>query len=147
MDTPPVYPYQVSRSSADTWRRYTRLLIQRWWILLLFVSVMVCYRAYQLQKRPDEYVSSAKLVLQGRIQLDKSNSYQEEMTNLFGTQKDILEGRTLKRRVRDQLKLLHTDLEPCPIRLYRTRKTIWCHQRQSTRCTWKLHTSLPKQCA
>lgn len=114
----PTYPTQTKRPSPEVWRRYTRLLMQRWWILLLFVSTMVCYRAYQLQKQPDEFVSSAKLVLQGRIQIDKSSSYQEEMTNLFGTQKDILEGPTLARRVNNQLKLLHSDLESSQVQLY-----------------------------
>lgn len=117
MDTP-THPTQHKRPSPEIWRRYTRLLMQRWWILLLFISTMVCYKAYKLQKQPDEFISSAKLVLQGRIQIDKASSYQEEMTNLFGTQKDILEGPTLARRVDNQLKLLHSDLERSSVRLY-----------------------------
>ena len=85
---------------------------------------MVCYRAYQLQNTPDEYQSAAKIVFHGRIQLDKSSSYQEEMTNLFGTQKDILDGRTLKLRVENQLKQLHPELERCSVQLYIEREKL-----------------------
>ncbi len=118
------YQTQTSRPHAERWQRYWRLITRRWWILLLLVSISVCYRAYQLRQQPVEYSSSAKLVLQGRIQLSKSSTYQEEMSHLFGTQKNILEGRNLRARVKDQLSLTHPDLKPSSVRLFVEREQM-----------------------
>lgn len=116
---PPGYPpLQPASASPEKWRRYVRLILRRWWVLLLFASISLCYQAYKLKQIPDEYSSSATLVLQGSIQLDKSSSYQEHMTSLFGTQKEILESRQLRTRVMDQLKLLHPELPRSSVHLH-----------------------------
>jgi succinoglycan biosynthesis transport protein ExoP len=101
----------------DRMRRYTKLIVRRWWVILLLVSGAVCIQAWKTSKLPDEYRSSARIVVTGQIALKDSVHYREEMANFYGTQGQILNSGELRRRVGERVKVLHPGLAPNGVNL------------------------------
>ena len=98
-------------------RRYMKLAIRRWWLIMLLVSGGVCLQAWKTSKLPDEYRSAARVVVTGQIALKDSVHYREEMANFYGTQAQILNSGELKRRVKERVKVLHPGLKPSGVNL------------------------------
>ena len=84
---------------------------------MLLVSGGICLQAWKTSKLPDEYRSTARIVVTGQIALKESVHYREEMANFYGTQAQILKSGELKRRVKERVKVLHPALQPSGVNL------------------------------
>lgn len=111
------YPTEPQTSFREYYNRYRRLFFSHWWLLLLTASAGVCYQAWKIRTTPNEYLSESKLVLTGKIDIERSSSYREEMMYFFDTQEQILDSREIQHRVTEHLKLVNPDVAACNVKL------------------------------
>lgn len=95
-----------------------RLLARRyWWIALLGASAGTAYQTYKgLQEEP-YYVSQARMIIGGMIDLPEGNAYQEQFANFFGTQIELMQSGRVRQRAEERVKALRPDLTPVPVLL------------------------------
>src|SRR5689334_21067833 len=97
--------------------RYRVLLRRRWWVLLLTVSVFVCYQAYQISQEPPKYESVGQMMLSGRFSIPEGSLYNEETTNFFGTQLALMTSMEVRDRAAKRLQVTRPELVPVPVEL------------------------------
>ncbi|MEM7145815.1 MAG: polysaccharide biosynthesis tyrosine autokinase [Verrucomicrobiota bacterium] len=103
-------------------RRYQVQLKKRWWILLLCASVAVCWQAWKVSNEPIQWVSYARIVAGGRINVQNNSGYRESGgDDFYGTQMELIRSGEVRKRVFDRLQALNPDLEPSPVTLEVTR--------------------------
>jgi len=102
-------------------QRYRSQLKKRWWVLLLCASVAVCFQAWNISNKPVEFVSYARIVAGGTINLNQKTSYYENRGDFYGTQMELIQSGEVRRRVMARLEAMHPDLEPVPVEIDVTR--------------------------
>ena len=109
--------------SAYTWYYRARALLRKyWWILLLTVSGGVLYQGYEEKKKAPVYVSHARLMVSGRINIPEGDTYREEFTNFFGTQIALMLSGQVRQRTVERLQALKPDLEQVSVGLRASRQ-------------------------
>lgn len=99
--------------------RYRSLLKRRWWVLLVCVSLAVCFEAYNVAKQPATFASTGRMWVNGKISLPQGQGtlYNEEWVNFFGTQILLMESREVQNRARNRVQALQPNLKPVPVDL------------------------------
>jgi polysaccharide biosynthesis transport protein len=104
------YMYQVSRlnMASAKMQRYKLLFRRRWWLLLLAASIGICYQAWKVSNEPIRYVSSARLVAGGQINVAKGpHTYSESGQDFYGTAIEILQSGEVRKRAADRVEALN----------------------------------------
>lgn len=93
-----------------------KLLLKRfWWIFLVTISIGVGFQAYEVMVAPPMYVSSAQMIVSGRMALPEGAIYSEELSNFFGTQISLMQSHRVKERARARVKAMDPSLVPCMV--------------------------------
>lgn len=98
-------------------RRYAILLRKWWWIVLLFMSVGSFLGALLSWNKPTTYFSSGRMMVGGRVNVPEGASYNEEMSNFFGTQIELMQSVEVRRRAAERVQTLEPGVEPCPVQV------------------------------
>lgn len=111
---PQVDPYLEQAGPDRPWRErvyQVRLLLRRyWWILFLTVSLGIAWNGYTQYQAEPEYVSTAQMIVSGRIALPDSVGYREEVMNFFGTQINLMTSQAVQERAHARVKALRPEL-------------------------------------
>ena len=107
-------------NSGDSWvgmvrtvlRRYLGFFRRFWWVVLLCLAIGVLAAGLITARQPMVYVSSARMMVSGKIALNEGAVYSEEFNNFFGTQMELMRSDEVRRRAADRLRVLRPDLQP-----------------------------------
>lgn len=95
------------------WIFRARIVFRRlWWVFLLTIAAGVGYQAYLELNREPLYVSYARMIIDGRIELPEGASYVEVFANFWGTQMELMKSPMVQRRARDRVQALHPEMKP-----------------------------------
>jgi len=116
------YPTQVSRLNLASakFQRYKALLRRRWWLLFLAASIGVCFQAWQVTTKPTTYVSYARLVAGGSINVTKGPQYRELQVHggdFYGSAMEVLRSGEVRKRATERVEALNPDLKITPVTL------------------------------
>lgn len=98
-------------------RRYLSYLRERWWVVLICVSValggVLCYETLQ----PETYGSFAELYASGEMELNVVNMFNEESQTYYGTQIELLKSAYLQNAAFQRINYVPKPGEKTPVKL------------------------------
>jgi len=71
--------------------RYKSLLLRRWWIPVLTVSLGLFVEAFLIYQTPPQFQSNSKMMMAGKLNIAQGAVYSEDSVNFFGTQIQLIE--------------------------------------------------------
>src|ERR1700747_2316659 len=71
-----------------------------WWLPVITVLAGLAIAAWLNSREPTHYISTAKMVVAGKINLGMGAAYQENSEDFLGTQAAIIQGEVVGRRAR-----------------------------------------------
>jgi len=88
------------RTSAVTrlltqWHRYKKLLLARWWILLVTLLLSLGIQWLWLRQRPPSFVSAGQMIVNVKLDIPSENTYSEELDNFYGTQVALMQSESV----------------------------------------------------
>lgn len=90
-----------------------KILLKRyWWIFIFTMSLGIGYQAYLEGQKETQYVSEARMIVSGRVQIKEGTDYSEELSNFFGTQIALMQSALVRTRAADRIKALRPELRP-----------------------------------
>src|ERR1041384_7553930 len=90
-------------------QRYQLLLRKFWWVIaLIFIFVLgpVCLITAEMAPA---YKSKARMWLTGRLNINESRLYTEEVIDYLATQVELLQSRTVQQRALEKLRTMSTN--------------------------------------
>ena len=99
----PVSPTEVA--VAARLRRVVFFLRRKWWIPVLVMSVAAAAQGIWVLSRPASHTAVARMWVGGKVRLAESSLFSEEWQNFFGTQTELMQSDTIRRRVLQQMQL------------------------------------------
>jgi len=102
-------------------RKWTVQLRQRWWLALLIVAVCTFGGALWAYRQPASYLSTAQMVVSGKINVPGGATYSEELTYFLGTQADFMQNREVRKRAAQRVASTAPELRPVEVDLNVTR--------------------------
>jgi polysaccharide biosynthesis transport protein len=96
-----------------------KILLQRfWWIFLITISLGLAVQSYRVLSKNPIYVSSAQMIVSGRLALPEGGAvYSEELANFFGTQMALMQSSQVHKRVISRVQALRPDLKPSSVNI------------------------------
>jgi succinoglycan biosynthesis transport protein ExoP len=98
-------------------RKWTVQLRQRWWLLLLIVAACAFAGALWAYQQPPEFLSTAQMVVGGKITVPGGATYSEELTYFLGTQAEFMKSGEVRRRAEQRVASAVPELAPTPVML------------------------------
>jgi capsular exopolysaccharide synthesis family protein len=94
-------------------QRYKVLLRRRWWFLLLTSCIAVVYAAITVTSSPQEYIAIGKLHVGTQIKVgtDQSAMSSVFLQDFYGTQIELLESSSLRKKAEDRVSMAHPELK------------------------------------
>ena len=103
-------------------RKWTVQLRQRWWLAFLIMAICAFGGALWAYQQPPAYLSTAQMVVSGKINVPGGATYSEELTYFLGTQAEFMESSEVQRRAEERLASTEPELPPGPVTLKVTRE-------------------------
>lgn len=88
------------------------LVIRFWWVFAAAISIGLAIQAYRVFTKPPEYLSSAQMIVSGRMSLPDSTMYSEELSNFYGTQIALMNCGQVRERAVARVQSLRPELKP-----------------------------------
>ena len=85
-------------------QRYRHLLRKFWWVIALILLVVLGPLYLFTAQLPPTYTSKSKMWLTGRLHLDESRLYTEELIDYLATQIELLRSSTIQQRAMTRLR-------------------------------------------
>lgn len=96
-----------------TWIFRARIVLRRlWWVFLLTITAGVGYQAYVEMNNEPLYVSTSRMIIDGRIELQEGADYVELLSNFWGTQRELMTSPLVKRNAKERVMALHPEITP-----------------------------------
>ncbi|MEM1157867.1 MAG: polysaccharide biosynthesis tyrosine autokinase [Verrucomicrobiota bacterium] len=90
--------------------RYKNLLKRRWWVLLLTVSIALCYQGFRLITSEPVFFSTSRMMVDPQIRTPESALYSEELSNFYGTQIELMRSGKVMERAKERVHALNPDI-------------------------------------
>jgi succinoglycan biosynthesis transport protein ExoP len=97
--------------------RYVIVLKRRWWIAFLTASLGIAIAAWYASQLPPAFLSGARMMVSGKINLPEGAIYSEELSNFFGTQTELMQSGEVRSRAFARVQALRPDLPTAPAHL------------------------------
>jgi polysaccharide biosynthesis transport protein len=97
--------------------RFKRVCARFWWIPFFTTAVGVAIAAWFIFQQQVAYVSSGRMMVSGRINLQEGAVFSEELANFFGTQMELMKSSEVRNRAMNRLAATEPQLQPVPITL------------------------------
>ncbi len=112
-------PTSASWSTALITRihRYKALLIRRWWIPVLTICIGLFVQAWLIYQTPPSFLSIAKMMLAGKLNLTQSAVYSEDNVNFYGTQIQLMQSPEVRRSAEALVRSTHPEMQPVRVDL------------------------------
>ena len=115
---PPIdRPVQGSWSTSLITRmhRYKALLLRRWWILVLTVCIGLFVQAWLIYQTPPSFLSTAKMMLAGKLNISQGAVYSEDAVNFYGTQIQLMQSAEVRRSAESLVRSTHSEMQPVAV--------------------------------
>ncbi|MDQ6861084.1 MAG: polysaccharide biosynthesis tyrosine autokinase [Verrucomicrobiota bacterium] len=120
----------LDRPNAASWstsfltrlHRYRAILLRRWWIPLLTICIGVFVQAWLIYQTPPSFLSSAKMMLAGKLNISQNAVYSEDSVNFYGTQVQLMQSTEVRRSAEALVRSLHPEMQPVPVLITVTQK-------------------------
>jgi uncharacterized protein involved in exopolysaccharide biosynthesis len=107
----------VSRALSLALRRYAIFAVQSWWLILLLLGLGMGVAFWKHSKEPPVYVSEARMVVTGKIDLPEGAVYSEEFSDFYGTQMELIQSGEIQNRAAARVNTAHPEWPAQPVRL------------------------------
>jgi len=97
--------------------RYKALLLRRWWIPVLTVSLGLFVQAWLHLQTPPSYLSVGKMMLAGNLKIAQGAIYSEDTQNFYGTQIQLMQSAEVKRGAEALVRSTHPEMQPVPVEI------------------------------
>src|SRR4051812_37713096 len=97
--------------------RYMLMFKHRWWVVFATISIGLAVAAWYGSQLPPSYISEARMMVSGKINLQDGAVYTEEFSNFFGTQMELMQSGEVQKRAIARMRTLHPELPSVPVRL------------------------------
>jgi len=97
--------------------RYRALLLRRWWIPVLTVSLGLFVQAWLHLQTPPSYLSVGKMMLAGNLKIAQGAIYSEDTQNFYGTQIQLMQSAEVKRGAEALIRSTHPEMQPVPVEI------------------------------
>jgi polysaccharide biosynthesis transport protein len=118
---PPPPDKSVSGSWSNAFitrlHRYKALLVRRWWIPVLTVCLGLFVEAFLIYQTPPSFLSTAKMILAGKLNISQGAVYSEDNLNFFGTQIQLMQSAEVKRDAEALVRSTHPEIPPVKVDL------------------------------
>src|SRR6266702_3345837 len=101
----------------SAFRKYAVFVGRRWWLLLIPATIGIAVAFWKNSKEAPVYVSHARMMVGGKIDLPEGAVYSEELSNFYGTQIELMQSGEIQRRAAVKVESAHPELRPQPVAL------------------------------
>jgi capsular exopolysaccharide synthesis family protein len=114
-------PAKNSESNTDAFvlrarlRKFTVQLRQRWWLALLIMAACAFAAAFWAWQQPPSYLSTARMVMTGKINVPGGATYSEELTYFLGTQAEFMQSNDVRSRASQRVASTSPELPPSAV--------------------------------
>ncbi len=91
-------------------RKWAVQLRRRWWVVPLIVAACIFVGTISAYRQPPAFLSTAQMVVGGKIVVPGGASYSEELTYFMGTQAALMKSPEVQRRAAQRLASTQPDL-------------------------------------
>jgi polysaccharide biosynthesis transport protein len=95
--------------------RFRRLLVRYWWILFFTASAGLAIAAWFAFREKAVFVSTGRMMVSGRINIQEGAVFTEELANFFGTQIELMKSGEVRNRAVQKLAAMEPQLQPAPV--------------------------------
>jgi polysaccharide biosynthesis transport protein len=95
--------------------RYKSLLKRRWWIPLLTICLGLFVQAWLIFQTPPSFLSTSKMMLAGKLNVNSSAIYSEDNVNFYGTQIQLMQSTEVRRSAEALVTSTHPELHSVPV--------------------------------
>jgi capsular exopolysaccharide synthesis family protein len=92
--------------------RYKALLLRRWWIPVLTICLGVFVQAWLIYQTPPSFLSTAKMMLSGKLNISQTAVYSEDSMNFYGTQIQLMQSSEVRRSAEALVRATHPEMQP-----------------------------------
>ena len=104
-----------STSLITRMHRYKALLLRRWWILVLTICIGLFVQAWLIYQTPPSFLSTAKMMLAGKLNISQGAVYSEDSVNFYGTQIQLMQSAEVRRSAESLVRSTHPEMQPVPV--------------------------------
>jgi polysaccharide biosynthesis transport protein len=97
--------------------RFWRLLGRCWWILFFSTSAGLAVAAWIAFQEKAVFVSTGRMMVSGRINIQEGAVFTEELANFFGTQVELMKSGEVRNRAVQRLAAMEPQLQSVPVGL------------------------------
>jgi capsular exopolysaccharide synthesis family protein len=119
----PKKPAQSSGGVTDTFairnklRKFTVQFQQRWWLGAVIVAACAFAGAVWAYRQPPAWLSTAQMVVGGKITVPGGATYSEELTYFLGTQAEFMQSNEVRKRAEERVASMAPELRPAMVRV------------------------------
>ncbi len=109
-------------------RKHAKLAGRFWWLLLVLTAFGIAGAYWKNLKQAPEFVSQARMMVGGKIDLPEGAVYSEELSNFYGTQVGLMQSGEIRRRAAGRVESAHPELRSVPVVLSGDQKrgtSVW----------------------
>jgi len=97
--------------------RYRALLRKYWWLVLFTTCAGLAVSAWQVASRQVEYVSTGRMMVSGKINLQEGATYAEEMNFFMNTQRELMQDEAVRQRAEERVRVTSPTTPMGPVAL------------------------------
>jgi succinoglycan biosynthesis transport protein ExoP len=113
----------AERSTPAAWstalitrlHRYKSLLQRRWWIPVLTICLGLFVEAWMIYQTPPSFLSTSKMMLGGKLNINQGAVYSEDNVNFYGTQIQLMQSTEVRHQAESLVRSTHPELQPAPV--------------------------------
>ncbi|HEY1770339.1 MAG TPA: polysaccharide biosynthesis tyrosine autokinase [Chthoniobacterales bacterium] len=103
-------PASITTAIITRLHRYKALLIRRWWIPVLTISLGLFVGAWMIYQAPNAFLSTSKMMVAGKLNLSQNAVYSEDTNNFYGTQIQLMESDEVRQGAEAIVRATHPEL-------------------------------------
>lgn len=98
--------------------RYLEILRRGWWVMVLTAAVALGVAAWYIFQKAPDYQSTGRILISGRITLPGAQGvYNEQTTNYFGDQIELMQSEIVQSHARDRVLTLNPGMKGSVVKL------------------------------
>ncbi len=115
-------PASITTSIVTRLHRYKALLLRRWWIPLLTICLGLFVGAWMIYQAPNAFLSTSKMMVEGKLNLAQNAVYSEDTNNFYGTQIQLMQSEEVRSGAEALVRAAHPELAPVKVTLSITQR-------------------------
>src|ERR1700756_3970998 len=116
--------FHANQKQAEWWYqfrsqalRFGRLFAKFWWITLFTTAAGLAVASWLVFRQKEIFVSTGRMMVSGRINIQQGASFSEELANFFGTQVELMKSAEVREKAASQLAAREPQLQVVPVSL------------------------------